>query len=153
MLYSSYSGTDYVVQMSGRQLAGRVWGLGVRATGASRLDSVNLYNDLNSTNNLYLYSWLSGLSAGRATSVLGASAVGNVSSNSWYQLAVKVHSNAVDVYKDGSLRIQATDNNLSSGAIGLYGEGGTTVQFNNVFVRQYTAVEPSCTVGAATPRG
>ena len=41
----------------GRQVAGRVWGLGVGVTDAKDLDSINLYDDLNGSDNLYMYKW------------------------------------------------------------------------------------------------
>jgi hypothetical protein len=58
----------------------------------------------------------------------------------------------VDVYKDGTRKLQATDGTaaLPTGGIALYGEGGTAAEFNNVLVRQYAATEPLATVGAAT---
>jgi hypothetical protein len=54
----------------------------------------------------------------------------------------------MDVYKDNAFRMTVSDGNLASGAVALYGEFGTTARFDNVFVRQYAAVEPVVTLGA-----
>ena len=150
VLFSSYTGGDYVLQAWGEQISGNVWGLGVRGNGANSLYSVNLYDNLNPSNNLYVYSWLTGLGTGVATATLGSATAGPVNANTWYQLMVKVHSTELDVYLNGTLWDTATDSNLPSGDIALYGEAGTVAQFNNVFVRQYASIEPVATVGSAT---
>jgi hypothetical protein len=148
ILASSYSGTDYVLQAYGKQVSGRVWGVGTRVNTVSNLYSANLYDDLNSTNNVYLYSWVN-----NGSTTLGNAAVGTVNANIWYQLMVKAHSNHIDVYKDGVLEVQGTDSNLASGGIALYGENNTVAEFNNVFVRQYASVEPTLTIGGSTTQG
>ena len=153
VLFSSYTGGDYVLQAWGEQISGNVWGLGVRGNGANSLYSVNLYDNLNPSNNLYVYSWLTGLGTGVATATLGSATVGPVNANTWYQLMVKVHSTELDVYLNGTLWDTATDSNLPSGDIALYGEAGTVAQFNNVFVRQYASIEPVATVGSAVGPG
>jgi hypothetical protein len=149
VLSSTYTGTDYTVDMYGKQISGRLWGLGVRGTGQTNLDSVNLYDDLGTTNNLYVYSWVNNSSA-TATATLGTAAVGTVSANTWYKLSVKVHGTELDVFKDGVQKITATNSSLPSGGIALYGENGTVAEFNNVRVRQYAATEPVATVNGAT---
>jgi len=145
ILASSYSGTDYVLQAYGKQVSGRVWGVGTRVNTVSNLYSANLYDDLNGTNNVYLYRWVN-----NNATTLGNAAVGTVNANTWYQLMVKAHSNHIDVYKDGVLEVQGTDSNLASGGIALYGETNTVAEFNNVFVRQYASVEPTLTIGGST---
>jgi hypothetical protein len=149
VLSSTYTGTNYTVDMYGKQISGRLWGLGVRATGQTNLDSVNLYDDLGTTNNLYVYSWVNNSTAA-ATGTLGTAAVGTVSANTWYKLSVKVHGTELDVFKDGVQKITATNSSLPSGGIALYGENGTVAEFNNVRVRQYAATEPVATVNGAT---
>ena len=141
MLISSYQGTDYVLEAYGNQLSSRVWGLGVRAADQNNLYSINLYDTLNGTNNLYVYDWVNG-----AASTLGRTAVGTINSNTWYKLSVKVHGRAIDVYKDNVLALQTSSSQYKSGAVALYGEGGTIAQFNNVLVRKYVPVEPSATL-------
>lgn len=153
-LYSTYSGTDYVADVFGKQVAGRTWALGVRASNNSNLYSINLYDDLNTTNNLYVYSWVNN-SGGNATATLGSTAVGTVNPNSWYRLTAKVHGNTIDILKDNAPVLSVTDssNALTSGGIALYGENGTTAEFENVLVRQYAATEPGTSVGPTTTQG
>jgi len=148
VLESSYTGTNYVLQAYGKQMSGRVWGVGTRVNTNSNLYSANLYDDLNSTNNLYLYRWLPS-----STATLGDAAVGTVSANTWYQMMVKAYGNHIDVYKDGVLEVQGTDSNLATGGVALYGEGGTVAEFNNVFVRQYASVEPTLSIGGSVTQG
>ncbi|MGZ3607112.1 MAG: DUF2341 domain-containing protein, partial [Syntrophales bacterium] len=146
ILRSNYSGSDYVLEAYGKQLSGRVWGVGVRAVDQNNLYSINLYEDLDATNNLYVYNWVN-----EVASTLNNTTVGVVNNNTWYKLAVKVHGNAIDVYKDGILRLQTSSSQYPDGAIGLYGEQNTSVQFNNVLVRKYASVEPTATVLLGSP--
>jgi hypothetical protein len=148
VLESSYTGTNYVLQVYGKQMSGRVWGVGTRGNTSNNLYSANLYDDLDSTNNLYLYRWLQ-----YSAVALGDAAVGTVSANTWYQLMVKVYGNNIDVYKDGVLEVQGTDSSLATGGVALYGESGTVAEFNNVFVRQYATVEPTLSIGGSVTQG
>ena len=143
ILYApTFTGTDYVLEAYGKQVSGRVWGLGARVTDQNNLYSFNLYDDLNSTNNLYAYSWLTNSQTG----TLGSAAVGQVDPNAWYKLTVKVHGTSIDVYKDNVLQIQTSDSRFSSGTIALYGEAQTVARFNNVMVRKYVSTDPTVTV-------
>ena len=72
--------------------------------------------------------------------------MGTVNANTWYKLSVKVHANAIDVYKDNVLVRQTSSSQYGFGAVALYGEIGTVAEFNNVLVRKYAAVEPSTTL-------
>ena len=148
VLESSYTGTNYVLEAYGKQMSGRVWGVGTRVNTNNNLYSANLYDDLNSTNNLYLYRW-----SNSSATTLGDAAVGTVSANTWYRLMMKVNGNSINVYKDGVLEVQGTDSNLATGGVALYGESGTVVEFNNVFVRQYASVEPTLSIGSSTTQG
>ena len=148
VLESSYTGTNYVLEAYGKQMSGRVWGVGTRVNTNNNLYSANLYDDLNSTDNLYLYRWLNS-----SATALGDAAVGTVSANTWYRLMVKVNGNNIAVYKDGVLEVQGTDSNLTTGGVALYGESGTVAEFNNVFVRQYASVEPTLSIGSSTTQG
>ena len=138
ILLSSYVGTDYILEAYGRLLGGRVWGLGTRATNKDNLYSSNLYEDLDSTNNLYEYNWVNG-----GASTLGRTAAGQINTGQWYKLAVKVHGNSIDVYKDDNLRLTTSSSQYASGAAALYGERSAVAQFNNVLVRKYAATEPT----------
>jgi hypothetical protein len=141
VLLSSYQGSDYVLEAYGRLLGGRVWGLGVRAADQNNLYSSNLYEDLDSTYNLYEYDWVSGSAA-----TLDRVMVGTINANTWYKLSVKVHGNSIEVYKDNVLMLQTTASQYAAGVAALYGERNTVAEFNNVLVRKYTGIEPSATV-------
>ncbi|UOA10209.1 DUF2341 domain-containing protein [Methylobacter sp. S3L5C] len=140
-LRSTYTGTDYVLEAYGKQLSGRLWGLGVQSADQNNLYSINLYEDIDGANNLYAYDWVNG-----SASVLNKSAVGVINPNAWYKLAVKAHGNAIEVYKDGVLTLQTSSPDFAAGAVALYGEQNTVAQFNNVLVRKYASVEPTVTV-------
>jgi hypothetical protein len=141
VLRSSYQGSDYVLEAYGALLSGRVWGLGVRATDQNNLYSINLYADLDSTNNLYVYNWVNG-----SASMLRNAMVGGINNDTWYKLTVKVHGNSIDVYKDDVLMIQTSSSQYGSGAVALYGEVNTVAEFNNILVRKYATTDPSATV-------
>ncbi|HUJ19263.1 MAG TPA: DUF2341 domain-containing protein, partial [Nitrospirota bacterium] len=138
ILLSSYQGGDYILDAYGKLLSSRLWGLGVRALDVNNLYSVNLYEDLDSTNNLYVYNWVNGSAA-----TLASAATGTVNTNTWYKLTVKAHGNSFDVYKDDALMLQTSSSQFGSGAVALYGEQNTVAEFNNVTVRKYAASEPS----------
>ena len=122
ILQSSYqTGSDYVVDAYGQQVAGRVWGLGVGVTDAQDLDSINLYDDLNGSDNLYMYKWKNG----GTTSTIADAAVGTVNANQWYDMTAKVAGTSIAVYLNGTLESQGTDSTLSPVSSALYGEGGT----------------------------
>jgi hypothetical protein len=148
MLYSKYKASDYVLEAYGKQLSGRVFGIGARVASSTSLYSLNLYGDLDSTNNLYLYRW-----SGTSAATLKSAAVGQVNASTWYKLSLKVHGSTIELYKDGALKGQATDSQIASGGVALYGESGTVAEFNNVIVRKYAAQEPAATVGAANAQG
>ncbi len=142
VLRSTFSGADYVVDVYGKQLSGRVWGVGVRTSDASNFYSTNLYEDLDGTRNLYMYGWVGG-----AATTLGNAATGAVNLNTWYKLTVKVHGNSLEAYRDGNLQISTSAASFASGSIAAYGESGTVAEWNNVLVRKYAATEPTVTLG------
>src|SRR5205085_3388461 len=94
----------------------------------------------------YLYRWVNG-----AATTLGQTAVGQVNANTWYKLSMKVHANAIDIYKDDVLKFSVADAQFASGRVALYGEANTVAELNNVLVRQYAAVEPTVTVSSTPP--
>jgi biopolymer transport protein ExbB len=143
ILESTYkTGSSYVLDAEGQQVSGRVWGLGVGVSDAKDLDSINLYDDLNGSNNLYMYKWTSA-KANSATTIADA-AVGAVNASTWYDLTAKVNGTSIAVYLNGALEAQGTDSALAAGSIALYGEAGSQ-EFSNVFVRQYAASDPTVT--------
>jgi hypothetical protein len=146
MLHSVYAGTDYVFDVYGKQIDGREWGLGVRVADPGNLYTAHLYDNLNGNNNLYAYKWVT--NRGTATSIqVGSAMVGQVSSNAWYKMTVKVHAGEIDVYKDDVLALTAADTQFPAGAIALYGESNTLAEWNNVLVRKYAAIDPRTTIG------
>jgi hypothetical protein len=143
-LISSYQSGDYVLEAYGKQNIGQGWSLGVRATNQYNLYSINLYEDLDPTTNLYAYKWVNGIA-----SVLSAAAVGDIDANTWYKLSIKVHGNMMDVYKGNDLVFQTTSSQYPNGAVALLGEQSSTAEFNNVLVRKYAAVEPLVTLSSS----
>jgi hypothetical protein len=144
MLGASFTGTDYVVEANGRHGRGRVWGLGFRSTDQNNLFSLNLYEDLDETNNLYLYDWVEG-----SASTLGTAGVGTIDASAWHKMSVKVHGTTFDAYVDDVQRItNATSSHHTSGYVALFAEGGSNAQFDDMRVRKYASVDPSSSVGA-----
>ena len=151
MLRSLYSGTDYVLEAFGKQIEGREWGLGVRVNDPGDLYTAHLYDDLNGSNNLYAYKWVTNL--GTTTGIqLGSAAVGNVNSNAWYKMTIKTHGGEIDVYKDGIPAFIAADTQLAAGGIALYGEPHSLIEWNNVLVRKYAPIDPRATTGQTAER-
>jgi hypothetical protein len=106
----------------------------------------NLYEDLDGAENLYLYRRLGG-----SGSRVARTPVGQIDPNTWYKMTVAVHGTDFDVYIDDTLELQGTDSGLSSGSVGLLGEGGTVAYFDELIVRQYTDPEPIISVGSEEP--
>jgi hypothetical protein len=147
ILYSTtFQGTDYVLEASGKQLLGREWGLGIRVQGREELYGAHLYDDMPDRDNLYIHR----LNRDSAT-VLGSFPVGVVDLNTWYKLTMKVHGNLIDVYKDGELKIHTADAAFVSGRIALWTGDRTITEFNNVLVRKFTDSEPTVTAGIEEP--
>jgi Domain of unknown function (DUF2341) len=144
ILQSTFSGTDYVLEAYGKQLQGRVWGLGFRVNSLANFYSINLYDDLNGNPNLYSYKWFSS-----TPTTLGNAAVGTVNPNTWYKLSVRVQGSSFDIFKDDVFQIHTSDAGFPSGGVALYGESGTLANFNNVLVRQFASTDPTSAVGAA----
>src|SRR6267378_2728692 len=143
ILFSKYTGTDYVIEAYGKQLQGRNWALGARVNDPNNFYSFNLYDDLNPNPNLWAYSWVN-----NNAFTLGSAAVGPVNASTWYKLTVKVQASQIDVYKDGVQQIHTSDATFPSGGVALYGENGTVANFSNVMVRKYAAIEPTATLGS-----
>ena len=151
MLRSYFAGADYAFEAYGKQLEGREWGLGVRADDTGNLYTAHLYDDLNGSNNLYAYKW----ATEGATTLgiqLGSAIVGQVNSNAWYKMTIKIHGGEIDVYKDDALAFTAADSQFAAGAVALYGEPHTVTEWNNIVVRKYAAIDPRATVGRSTDR-
>lgn len=150
LLRSAFSGSDYIVESFGRQIGGRVWGLGVRAQDRRNTYTLSLYEDLDNSplHNLHFYTWLNGNVPGDVYADLGV-----IDMNTWYKLKVKAHGNTFEFYYDDIYQGTATDGTWASGAVGLFGEVGTIAQFNDIRVRKYAASEPLCTRGGTQYNG
>jgi len=144
ILKSSFTGSDFILEGYGKQIAYRVWGLGFRTTNAQNTYVLNIYEDLDEIENLYLYRFSTS-----GNSTVWNTGLGDIDFNTWYKLSIKAYGNNFDVYIDDELKTTTpvSDNTWSSGAIGLYGEGGTVAHFNDIRVRKYATNEPSATVG------
>lgn len=136
---SSFSGSNFVLEGYGRQDAGRVWAFGVRTQDVSNLYSFNIYEDLNA---LYAYEWRTGSATQR-----GYGSLTTVNPDTWYKVKIVARAeNTFDFYFDTRPGITVTDNEspyFSTGSVALYGEGGTTAQYDDIRVRRYAATEPS----------
>ncbi|MBZ5667093.1 MAG: DUF1080 domain-containing protein, partial [Acidobacteriia bacterium] len=151
ILRSSYSGSDFVLEGFGKQGAGRIWGLGIRTTDLQNTYTLNLYEDLDGTNNLHFYRWANG---NPLATELWTTAVGPISLNAWYKLKIKVQGNSFAIYFNDTLKTPTpiSDSQFSSGAVALYGEAGTVAQFNDVRVRKYATIDPVTQVGSEENR-
>jgi len=143
MLYSNYSGSDYILEGYGKQISGRTWGFGVRVNDINNMYNVNLYEDLDAGTNLYLYR----RSAGVGGNVSNA-AVGAIDFDTWYKITAKVFSNNFEVYFNDVLKIQTTNSLFASGKVALFGETNTVAEYDELRVRKYTSVEPTSEVGS-----
>ena len=153
LLYStSYTGTDYIFEASGKLLSGREWGLGARLNGPTNLYSSNFYADLDTTNNLHVYKWLNNNGSNGATQ-LGSVAVGAVNLNTWYKVSMAVHSSLIDVSMNGVPRIHTADAQFPSGGVAIFGGENMVAHFSYVRSRRYAATVPTMTIGAVTTNG
>ena len=149
ILNATFTGSDYILEGNGRQVSGNEWGLGFRAADMDDYFTVNLYNNHDLENNLYLYKFVGGV----VSEVPGATAaLGAINLNTWYKVIVKAHGSNFDAYAYSNDNILGGITNASStdhsvGGVALFGESGTNAYFNDIRVRKYAASEPSTSVG------
>ena len=136
------TGEDYIAEVYGRQISGTNWGLCTRVTSLTSFFVGVLYDNHDAENNLYLYDWQSGNSGAWST------ALGLINQNTWYKMGVKVFSNTIQVSFNGEQRLNITDVSHPTGDVGFWGQDGCTLQLNDLFVRKYSATEPSSGVGS-----
>ena len=148
----SYTGTDYILEASGKLISGREWGLGARLNGPTNLYSSNFYADLDTTNNLYVYKWLNNNGSNWATQ-LGSVAVGTVNLNTWYKVSMAVHSSLIDVSVNGVPWEHTADAQFPSGGVAIFGGENMVAHFSYVRSRKYAATVPTTTIGAVTTNG
>lgn len=136
-----FSGTDYVLEGYGKQVSDRQWGLCTRVTSSDNFYLSMLYEDLDATNNLYLYIWQPTIHPNQNT------AVGVINMNTWYKMTIKVYDDTVSTYIDDVEELTVEDATHTSGGIALLGNNNTVAQFNDIRVRKYSASEPTSSVG------
>lgn len=144
-LTSIYTGTDYIFEGRGAQLASRVWGLGTRFDAQNGLFASKLYEDLDGADNLYLYDQTGGSSVR-----LNSAALGTIDLNTWYSMTVAVAGANIQVYRNNTLALTATSTAHPTGGVALLGENGTTALFGDVWVRQYASPEPTASFESPT---
>jgi hypothetical protein len=149
-LQSSYTGSDYVFETQAQLIEGRVLGIGVRMADPSNGYSINLYDDLDDTDNIYIYQWVNG----EATEIWKGAA-GPIEKNTWYKLNLKVGSQGFKFWLNDSLRTPGwvgPNPGTSGGLATLYLEDGTRAQFDDVRVLKFAPDDPTTAVGGeATP--
>jgi len=100
-------------------------GVCFRYTDTSNNYRLNLYEDLDATNNLYIYKRVAGV-----FSEVFKFAVGKIDLDKWYTLKLTITKNTIQAYVDNDLKIEVEDKNapLDTGTVALQGETGTTFQ-------------------------
>jgi Domain of unknown function (DUF2341)/Putative Ig domain/CARDB/FlgD Ig-like domain len=144
-LRSSFAASDYGVEVYGRLLGGRVLGLSARTPDGVNGYSLNLYEDFDDSDNLFLYRW----SNGGAVEVW-SDAVGPIAFDTWYKLGLRIGPDGVSVRLDDVLRTPTpvdADPDAEPGSIALYGEAGSFADFDEVKVTRYSALDPKAVVG------
>jgi hypothetical protein len=139
--------TDYTVEVKGKLIAGRIWGVCFRYKDTNTNYRLNLYDDLDAANNLYIYKRVGG-----AFSEVRAVPVGRIDKDTWYTLNLSITGGAMKAYLNNELKIEVEDkaNVIDEGTIALEGEGGTTFHVEYVKIEgkgipsSKTAVEPTC---------
>jgi len=110
-------------KVKGKLIAGRIWGVCFRYVDTLTNYRLNLYEDLDAANNLYLYKRVSG-----TFSEVAKVPIGNIAKETWYTLKLSITGNAMKAYLDNDLKIEVEDKagGISEGAIALEGETNTT---------------------------
>jgi hypothetical protein len=117
--------TDYTFEAKGNLTAGRVWGVCFRYVDTSTNYRINLYEDLDATNNLYIYKRVAG-----TFSEVFKTAVGKIDLNKWYTIKLTITKTAIQAYLDNALKIEVEDKSapIEQGTIALEGEANTNFQ-------------------------
>lgn len=139
---NGFTGTDYIVEVFGRQLSGPEWGLCSRVTATDNFYVCNLYDNHDYTDNLYNYNWMPA-----SHPVIGKTALGPIITNTWYEMSVKVFDDTLSTSINGTEWLKVQNTQHTSGGIALFGENGTNAQFNDLRVRKYASIEPDISFG------
>lgn len=121
--------TDYTAEFRAKLTGGRVLGMAFRYIDTSNNYRLNLYEDLDGTNNLYLYLRVAG-----AFSEVMKVAVGQIDKEEWYTLKIEVAGNSIKAYLDGELQIDAENDAHPEGGIAFEGETGSIMRFDDLVV-------------------
>jgi len=121
--------TDYTFEVKGKLTASRVWGVCFRYVDTTTNYRINLYEDLDATDNFYVYKRVSG-----AFSEVMKVGVGEIKMNEWYTIRLTVKGKSITVYLDDDLKIEVDDASgvIEEGGIALQGETGTNFQVEYV---------------------
>jgi hypothetical protein len=90
---------------------------------------LNLYEDLDNTNNLYVYLRV----AGTFSEVMKV-AVGEINKDEWYTLKIEVAGNSIKAYLDGELEIDTNNDAHAEGGIAFEGEANSIMRFDDLVV-------------------
>jgi len=141
-LQDSDKWTDYTFEVKGKLNAGRIWGVCFHYVDTLTNYRINLYEDLDNTNNLYIYKRVSG-----TFSEVFKTPVGKIDPDTWYTVKLSITKNAIKAYLDNDLKIEADDNTnpISEGTVALQGEANTAFNVEYFMIDgkgiQATAVE------------
>lgn len=128
-LMGSETWTDYTAEFRGKLLAGRILGMTFRYTDTNNNYRLNLYEDLDATNNLYVYV----RTAGTFAEVMKVG-VGQIDMDTWYHLKIEVEGDIIRAYLDGELEIEAEHDGHPEGGIAFEGETNTQAHFDDLLV-------------------
>jgi len=121
--------TDYTFEVKGNLTAGRVWGVCFRYVDTMTNYRINLYEDLDATDNFYVYKRVSS-----TFSEVMKVGVGEIKMNEWYTIRLTVKGKSITVYLDDDLKIEVDDASgvIEEGGIALQGETSTNFQVEYV---------------------
>ncbi len=121
--------TDYTAEFRAKLTGGRILGMAFRYIDTSNNYRLNLYEDLDGTNNLYLYLRVAG-----AFSEVMKVAVGEINKDEWYTLKIEVAGNSIKAYLDGELEIDTNNDAHAEGGIAFEGEANSIMRFDDLVV-------------------
>ena len=141
--------TDYTFEVKGKLIAGRIWGVCFRYVDTLTNYRLNLYDDLDAANNLYIYKRVNG-----NFSEVQKVPVGQIDKDTWYTLKLSITGDTMKAYLDNDLKIEVEDKagGIDEGTIAMEGEGGTTFHVEYVKIEgkgipsSQSAVNPTATI-------
>ena len=128
-LLGSEGWTDYTAEFRAKLTGGRILGMAFRYTDTSNNYRLNLYEDLDNTNNFYVYVRVAG-----AFSEVMKVGVGQIDKDEWYTLKIEVAGDSIKAYLDGELQIDTKHGAHGEGGIAFEGEANTIAHFDDLVV-------------------